>query len=117
MVNQVGTIVSGVNPGNGTLPTFGIDGMRFVVTAITAVEVPANSTAISTFAVPGVGTNDVAVVARGGDNGAAGLGIVGVWCTANTVNVKFMNTTAGALTPQTGSYPLLIIRRGPAVTA
>ncbi len=76
--------------------------------AITPASVSAATTAEQTFTVPGVLPGDYVDVTGVTQNGI-GIGQARVTA-ANTVGIRFINSTAGALTPTAGTYSFLIVR-------
>ncbi len=78
--------------------------------SLTPVSVAANTTAEQTaFTVTGLTTSDKVVV--NGPAPTAGTGIVGARVvSANTLGITFVNATAGALTPASGTYTVVAIR-------
>lgn len=72
--------------------------------------VAANTTSAQTFTVTGLSTQDVVVVNK--PSHTAGLGIVGARVSAaNTLEITFMNTTAGSIDPPAELYTIVSIRR------
>jgi hypothetical protein len=82
------------------------------VSNITPALVAANTTAEQTFTVTGLKTTDIVVV-QDDIAGTAGLAIVGARVTAaNTLGIRWMNNTAGGLTPTAGNRDIVIFRQG-----
>lgn len=78
--------------------------------AITPLSVAANTIAEQTFAVNGLVTTDAVSVSEPAAQ-TAGIGIVGCRVSsANTLAIRFINNTAGALTPLSGTYRLAVYR-------
>lgn len=77
--------------------------------SLTPAEVAAATAAAETFTVPGVKTTDSIIV-----NPPAQAGSVGPMnayaSAANTVSIQFCNPTAGALTPDAGTYKIIVLR-------
>lgn len=77
---------------------------------ITPASVAANTTAVQTFTVTGLVTTDKVVLNIGAAQ-TAGIGIVGVRCSAaDTLEIVFSNNTAGALTPVSSACVVLATR-------
>jgi hypothetical protein len=80
--------------------------------SITPASVAANTTAEQTFAVTGVKTGDIVYVTDA-IAGTAGLAIAGARVTAaDTVGIRWVNNTAGALVPSAGNRDFTVIRQG-----
>lgn len=80
---------------------------RIISASLTPVSVAANTAAEQSFTVPGAVVNDL-ICDVGGNTGNA-TGVVGARVTAaDTVAVKFINPTAGPLTPGAGVYSFLL---------
>jgi hypothetical protein len=83
--------------------------LRIIQASITPASVAASGGAEQSFAVAGANALDK-VCAVSGNTGNA-VGIAGARVTgADTVAVKFVNPTAGALTPGAGTYSFLLAR-------
>jgi hypothetical protein len=98
-----------VGAGKG-IPAVGA-GLSSVVSAtLTPAEVAAAVVANQAgFTVPGVEATDIVLCVR--DPIANATAITKVLATAaNTVTIGFINPTAGALTPTTGTYTFLILK-------
>jgi len=81
-----------------------------VSVTIDVASVAAITTAEQSFTVPGVLVGDIVVVVPPSTLNA-GLGIAGARATAvDTVAIRFVNATAGALDPASAVYTLLVIR-------
>ncbi len=83
-------------------------GIMVASVAITPASVGAATTAEQTFTVPGVLPGDYVDVTGVTQNGV-GIGQARVTA-ANTVGIRFINSTAGALTPTAGTYQFLVVR-------
>jgi len=81
-----------------------------VVVSITPASVAATTTAEQTFTVPGARVGDF-VCAMGATQNGIAIGQARVTA-ADTVGVRFVNPTAGALTPTAGDYQFLFVRPG-----
>lgn len=79
-----------------------------VSVSITPASVGAATSAEQTFTVPGVIPGDY-VDATGVTQNGIGIGQARVTA-ANTVGIRFVNATAGALTPTAGIYTFLVVR-------
>lgn len=76
--------------------------------ALTPASVAANVVAEQDFTVTGVAVGDVVVGAQNPDFANA-TGVVGVRVkAANTIAIRFVNPTAGALTPGAGTWDFLV---------
>jgi hypothetical protein len=87
--------------------TYFKNGIRFDVISqtLTPASVGAATSAEQTFTVAGLVTTDIVIVE--GNTGNA-TGIVGARVSAaNTLAIKFVNPTAGALTPGAGTYRII----------
>ena len=79
--------------------------------SITPVSVAANTTAEQSFTIQGLQIGDFIDIYCYNQPQTAGIGIVNNRVSAaNTLQVGFCNTTAGALTPVSGQYYLSITR-------
>lgn len=76
--------------------------------ALTPASVAAATSAEQTFTVPGVLPGDY-VDATGETQNGIGIGQARVTA-VNTVGIRFINATAGALIPTAGLYTFLIVR-------
>lgn len=84
-------------------------GNYLVTESLTPTSITAATTASQTFTLPGLKVTDFVDV--GGPAPTAGTGIVGSRCSAaNTLQIDFINTTAGTLTPVAGAYGITISR-------
>ena len=79
-----------------------------VTVSLTPASVSAATTAEQTFTVPGVRVGDYVDVTGVTQNGV-GIGQARVTA-ADTVGIRFINATAGALTPTAGTYSFLVVR-------
>ncbi len=82
--------------------------MGVVSVALTPASVAAATTAEQTFTVPGVLPTDY-VTAGGNTQNGISIGQARVTA-ANTVGIRFINATAGALIPTAGTYLFLVVR-------
>lgn len=85
-------------------------GSRVALT-LTPAEVAAATVAAQTLTIAGVAVGDVVIPAGNPIANATALVDVAVTA-ANTVSARFINPTAGALTPTTGTYVFLVIKNG-----
>ncbi len=90
-------------------------GMAVATITIDVASVAANISAEQTFTLPGVRIGDVVFVNTPGVGTAAlnaGLGVTGSRVTAaDTIGLRFTNSTAGALDPSAAvDYQVLVIR-------
>lgn len=76
---------------------------------ITAASVAAATVAEQTFTVTGLTTADKVIVNPAAISNATGIAGVRV-SAANTLAVRFVNPTAGALTPTAGTWSIVAIR-------
>lgn len=84
-------------------------GNYLISATITPASVGAATTASQTFTIPGLRTTDFVDVT--GPAPTAGTGIVGSRVSAaNTLQIDFINATAGSLTPVSGSYGITLAR-------
>lgn len=103
VINAAGAI----NPGGLGTP---ITQIRVYSQTITPASVAAATTAQQTFTVTGLATTDTVIV--NGPAPTAGTGIVNAFVSAaNTLAVTFVNPTAGALVPVSGTYVITAFRR------
>ena len=83
----------------------------YIAPNITPAAVAANTTAVQTFALPGLQTTDIIMPAGYTANQTTGIFTVEVDClTANVLTVQFGNVTSGSLTPAAGIYEFQIVR-------
>lgn len=96
----------------GAVTPAGVTPIQFVFhisAALTPGSVAAATTAEGTFAVAGLLPGDVVSVSK--PTFQAGLGIAGARVpAANTLNITFVNPTAGAITPTAGTYQISVVR-------
>lgn len=88
----------------------------YIQPSLTPVAVAASTTAIQTFALPGLQTTDIVTVVGFNGTQTNGIVIAEADClTANVLSIQFGNVTAGSLTPAAGFYTIQITRlEGPA---
>ena len=83
----------------------------YIAPSLTPVAVAANTTAVQTFALPGLQTNDIIVAQGYIANQTTGLFIAECDClTANVLIIQFGNLTASTATPAAGLYEFQIVR-------
>ena len=83
----------------------------YIAPNITPAAVAANTTAVQTFALPGLQTTDIIMPAGYTANQTTGIFTVEADClTANVLTVQFGNVTSGSLTPAAGIYEFQIVR-------
>ena len=83
----------------------------YIAPNITPTAVAANTTAVQTFALPGLQTTDIIMPAGYIANQTTGIFTVEVDClTANVLTIQFGNVTSGSLTPAAGIYEFQIVR-------
>ena len=98
-----------IGAGKG-IPAVGA-GLSSVISAtLTPASVAAAVVADQTgFTVPGVEANDIVICVRNPISNATG--VLKTQATAsNTVTITFVNPTAGALTPTSGTYTFLVLK-------
>ncbi len=83
-------------------------GMAVATITITPASVGAGNTSEQSFTVPGVRVGDYVDVTGVTQNGIA-IGQARVTA-SDTVGVRFINATGGALTPTAGAYQFLVVR-------
>lgn len=102
-------------PGQGHqgVSSAGFDDMlaKFVTKTVTPASVGAAVSAEQAVTVPGAAPGDVVLVAPAATGNATSVGGIARVSAANTVQVPYVNTTAGALTPGAGSYTFIILRK------
>lgn len=98
-----------VGAGKG-IPAVGAGLSSVVSVTLTPASVAAATVAAQTgFTVPGVDATDLVFLVR--DPIANATAVTAVAATAaNTVTIRFVNPTAGALTPTTGTYTFLVLK-------
>lgn len=85
------------------------DSIRLFQVSLTPASVGANTSAEETFAVTGIRDNDFIIV--NGPTPTAATGIVNVRASArDQIAITFINTSAGGLSPASGTYTILAIR-------
>lgn len=89
----------------------GISQIRTYAPSLTPASVATIVVAEQTFTVTGLTTDDVVVVNPPAISTAVGLAGARV-SAANTLAIRFVNPTAGALTPTAGVYTVLAFRKG-----
>ena len=83
----------------------------YIAPNITPAAVAANTTAVQTFALPGLQTTDIIMPAGYTANQTTGIFTVEADClTANVLTIQFGNVTSGSLTPAAGIYEFQIVR-------
>ena len=81
-----------------------------IAPSLTPVEVAASTAAEQSFTIQGLQAGDVASInCNVAQTAGIGIGNVRV-ASANTLTVEFTNSTAGALTPVSGVYNIIIQR-------
>lgn len=86
-----------------------LTGVRLYTPTITAASVAAATVAEQTFTVTGLTTADTVVVCPAAISNATGIAGARV-SAADTLAVRFVNPTAGALTPTAGTWRILAFR-------
>jgi hypothetical protein len=80
-----------------------IHAMYVIKQSLAPAAVGANTTAVQTFTVPGLAVGDSVDVNK--PSHQVGLSIGNVFVTAaNTLQIQYVNTTAGSITPATETY-------------
>jgi hypothetical protein len=83
----------------------------YIGPSITPASVAANTTAVQTFALPGLQTTDIIVAQGYIANQTTGIFIAECDClTANVLTIQFGNVTASPATPAYGVYEFQIVR-------
>ena len=83
----------------------------YIAPSLTPVAVAANTTAVQTFALPGLQTNDIIISQGYIANQTTGLFIAETDClAANVLTIQFGNLTAQSATPAAGLYEFQIVR-------
>jgi hypothetical protein len=83
----------------------------YIGPSLTPVAVAANTTAVQTFALPGLQTTDIIVAQGYIANQTTGIFIVECDClAANVLTIQFGNVTASSATPAAGIYEFQIVR-------
>jgi len=90
----------------------------YIAPSITPAQVAASTTAVQTFALPGLQTTDIIIAQGYIANQTAGIFIAESDClTANVLTVQFGNCSTSAATPVAGVYEFQIVRaEGPLPT-
>jgi len=90
----------------------------YIAPSITPAQVAANTTAVQTFALPGLQTTDIIIAQGYIANQTTGIFIAESDClTANVLTVQFGNCSGSAATPASGVYEFQIVRaEGPLPT-
>ena len=83
----------------------------YIGPSLTPAAVAANTTAVQTFALPGLQTNDIIVAQGYIANQTTGIFIAECDClAANVLTIQFGNLTASSATPAAGIYEFQIVR-------
>jgi hypothetical protein len=90
----------------------------YIAPSITPAQVAANTTAVQTFALPGLQTTDIIIAQGYVANQTTGIFIAESDClTANVLTIQFGNCSGTAATPASGVYEFQIVRaEGPLPT-
>ena len=104
------------NPGPNIVAESLTRGEAVVSVAFTAAEVAAATAAEQTITISGVAVGDMVSVSPPANTKKTAVAGARV-SAANTVALMFVNPTAGALTPDAGTYLLRITRPFPAASA
>ena len=90
----------------------------YIAPSITPAQVAANTTAVQTFALPGLQTTDIIIAQGYIANQSTGIFIAESDClTANVLTIQFGNCSGTAATPASGVYEFQIVRaEGPLPT-
>ena len=86
------------------------NGVRVYEQTITPAEVAAATVAEQTFTVTGLTTKDFVMINQAAIANATGIAGVRI-SAANTLAVRFINPTAGALTPTAGTWLITAFKR------
>lgn len=101
-----GVLGSALNPKSIQMQGAGsttIHAMYVIAQQLAPAAVGANTTAVQTFTVPGLAVGDSVDVNK--PSHQVGLSIGNVFVTAaNTLQIQYVNTTAGSITPATETY-------------
>jgi predicted peptidase len=92
----------------------------YIQPSLTPILVSASTTALQSFSLPGLQATDIVQVIGYNGTQTTGVVIAEADClAANVLSVQFGNTTAGNVTPASGTYTIQVVRlEGPApVTA
>ena len=88
-----------------------IDKWMIVSGSMNPPSVGAQTSGTATMTVPGVRLGDFVVCAIPSQNLNAGMGISHAWVSAaDTISVRIINATAGALDPVAATYNFLLVR-------
>ena len=104
------------NPGPNIVAESLTRGEAVVSVSFTAAEVGAATSAEQDVTITGVATGDFISVCPPANTKAA-VAVAARVSAANTVKLRFVNPTAGALTPDAGTYLFRITRPYPAASA
>lgn len=105
------------NPGPNVVTESILRGNAILSIAVTPASVAANTSAEQTFSVSGVDVGDFVAISTTASTGNA-TGIIGARVSAaNTVAIRYINPTGGALTPAADTYLINVIRAYPVQTA
>ena len=90
----------------------------YIAPSITPAQVAASTTAVQTFALPGLQITDIIIAQGYIANQTAGIFIAESDClTANVLTIQFGNCSTSAATPAAGVYEFQIVRaEGPLPT-
>ena len=90
----------------------------YIQPSLTPVSVAANTTAVQTFAMPGLQTTDIISVVGLNGSQIAGIVISEADClAANVLSIQFGNLTGSGVVPTAGVYTIQVVRlEGPAPT-
>ena len=103
------------NPGPNIVSESILRGQAVLSVSLTPASVAAGTSAEQDFTVSGLAVGDFVAV-----NGATGnvTGVIGVRVSAaNTLTIRYLNPSAGALTPAAGTYLIYVARAYPVQTA
>lgn len=104
------------NPGPNIVEESLVRGEAVVSVSFTAASVAAATCATQTVTVNGVAVGDVVSVSPPAFSNAVACASATVTA-SNTISLRFVNPTAGALTPTAGTYLFRITRPYPAASA
>ena len=92
---------------------FQVDGMWKFEASLDVGSIAANISQDETFTVTGLLAGDIVMTVNPPTSLNDGLGIGGAFVDAdNTLTIRFINSTAGALDPAAGTYIVIIARPG-----
>jgi len=103
------------NPGPNIVDESAIRAQSVVGFSITGTSISANLSAEYTVTVNGLAVGDV--VCAQGSTGNATIMLGAYVSAANTLKVRVLNPTAGALTPGNTGYSVLVVRPYPAASS